>query len=224
MIRNLEWAGATLDNIETNLAEVVQDNKLTDTSSLASAFQSARAKLATLKKAVMAMETDSENLAKAVDFTKNVASVPQPLLDRIGDLNGKRDAYHDLIADNASLANTDIGKRFDEAIQSLAAALVRLTASQLEQKQVDAGQAEGEWNLQALVRPDNRGRKRQGLLYRHEGGLKKSIREAGKTVSLAPLDSARNVRAARPGSRRRRWRTRTGQPSQPVELANPVVG
>jgi hypothetical protein len=197
--RNLDWAGATLDLIQSNLAEVVQDYKLTDTSSLNAAFQSARAKIVPLKNAVLSTEPGSENLDKAVEFTKSVAGIPQPLLDRIGDLNGKRDTYHDLTNDNPSLAGTDIGKRFDEAIQSLAAALARLTACQVDQKEVEAGEAEGAWNLQAL-RCDQiieEGRDEASYLATKED-LTKSIREAGKKISLAPLDSARQqVRAAK---------------------------
>ncbi|MGD1085728.1 MAG: hypothetical protein ABSA47_13405 [Verrucomicrobiota bacterium] len=197
--RNLEWAGATLDNIEKNIADVVQDYKLADTTSLTSAFQSARAKLATLEKAATAAEPDSADLSKAVEFAKNVASVPQPLLDRIGDLDDKRDTFHNLMTDNPSLATTDIAKRFDEALQSLAAALVRLTACQVGQKELDAGEAEGGWNLQAL-RCDQiieDGRDEASYIATRED-LKKSIREAGKSISLAPLDSAREqVRAAK---------------------------
>ena len=129
---------------------IVQDNKVADTTSLASGFQNARAKLATLEKAATAAEPDSADLSKAVEFAKNVASVPQPLLDRIGDLDDKRDTFHNLMTNNPSLATADIAKRFDEALQSLAAALVRLTACQVEQKELDAGEAEGGWNLQAL--------------------------------------------------------------------------
>jgi hypothetical protein len=197
--RNLEWAGATLDNIETNIAQVIQENKLAATNSPASAFESARAKLATLRKAALSTETDSDTLAKALDFTKNVAGIPQPLLDRIGDLNGKRDTYRELMNDSPSLTNTDVGKRFGEAVQSLAATLVRLTACQVEQKQIEAGDAEGGWNLQSL-RCDqiiDEGRDEASYLATKED-LTKSIREAGKTVSLAPLDAAREqVRAAK---------------------------
>lgn len=198
-VRNLDWAGATLDIIEQNLAEAAQDNRLSDTSSVTSAFRSARAKLATLKNAAMATEPSTEDLDKAVEFTKNVAGIPQPLLDRMGDLSGKRETYHDLITDNPSLENTDIGKRFDEALRSLTAALARLTACQVEQKDLDAAEAEGAWNLQAL-RCDQiieEGRDEASYLATKED-LKKSMREAGKKINLAPLDAAREqVRAAK---------------------------
>jgi hypothetical protein len=197
--RNLEWAEATLDKMEKDLAEVARDNKLTDTNSLASAFQSARARLATLKKVATASEADSGDPAQAIEFTRNIAGLPQPLLDRMGDLDGKRATYHDLVADNPSLTNTDIGKRFDEALQSLAGDLAHLTACQLERKQSDAGEAEGVWNLQAL-RCDQiieEGKDEAAYLARKEE-LKKNMRDAGKTISLSPLDSAREqARAAK---------------------------
>jgi len=197
--RNLEWAGATLDNIEKDLAGVVEKYKAADTSSLAAAFQSARAKLDNLKKSAKASPPDAGDLGAAIDFTKNAASLPEPLLDRIGDLDGKQEAYHDLMSDNPSLTNTDIGKRFEEALQLLAGDLAHLTACQLEQKRNEAGAAEGEWNLQEL-RCDQiieEGRDEAAYLARRED-LNKNMREAGKTISLRPLESAREqVRAAK---------------------------
>ena len=197
--RNLEWAGATLDNIEKDLAGVVEKFKPSDTGSLTSAFQSARSKLDNLKKTVKASQPDAGDLAAAIDFTKNVASLPQPLLDRIGDLDGKQETYHDLMADNRLLTNTDIGKRFEGALQLLAGDLAHLTACQLEQKQNEACEAEGEWNLKAL-RCDqiiDEGRDEAAYLARKEE-LIKNMREAGKTISLGPLESAREqVRAAK---------------------------
>jgi hypothetical protein len=103
------------------------------------------------------------------------------------------------MADNPSLTNTDIGKRFDAALDLLAGNLARLTACQLEEKRVEAGEAEGEWNLQAL-RCDQmieEGRDEAAFLARKEE-LTKNMREAGKTVSLSPLEAARQqARAAR---------------------------
>jgi hypothetical protein len=199
--RNLEWAGATLDNIEKDMAGVVEKYKPSDTGSLTSAFQTARAKLVNLQMAAKASQPDAGDLDAAIDFTKNVASLPQPLLDRIGDLDGKQETYHDLMADNPSLTNTDIGKRFDGALVLLAGDLARLTACQLEEKRNEACEAEGEWNLQGM-RCDqiiDEGRDEAGYLARKEE-LNKNMREAGKTVSLRPLESARQqARAAKRG-------------------------
>ena len=188
--RNLEWTGATLDNIERNLAEVIRDHTLADTNALMSAFQSARGKLASLRKG--STEADSDDLAKAIEFTKNVAAVPQSVLDRIGELDEKREAYRKLVTDNPSHVHTDIGKRFDDAFRMLAGDLVLLTACQLEEKQLEAGEAEGGWNLQGL-RCDQiieEGTDEAAYLAKQEE-LKKSMREAGKAISLSPLDSAR---------------------------------
>ena len=66
-----------MDNIEKDLAEVIQDNKLTDTNSLISAFQSARGKLTSLGRVTTGTAADSGHLAKAIEFTNNVAGVPQ---------------------------------------------------------------------------------------------------------------------------------------------------
>jgi hypothetical protein len=190
--RNLEWAGATLDNMEKDLAEVVQDNRLTDTNSLVPAFLSARSRLASLRRLTTGTAADPGDLSKAIEFAKNVAGVPQSVLDRIGELDQKREAYRKLIADNPSLSETDIGKRFDDAYRSLAGDLMHLTVCQLEEKPLEAGEAEGEWNLQAL-RCDQiieEGTDEAAYLVRKEE-LKRGVREAGKTISLDPLDSAR---------------------------------
>jgi len=199
--RNLEWAGVTLDNIEKDLADVVQEHKLADKDSLASAFQSARTRLAALKKPAAASQAEAGDPAAALEFARNIASLPEPLLDRIGDLDGKQETYHDLMADNPSLTNTDIGKRFDGALVLLAGDLARLTACQLEEKRNEACEAEGEWNLQGM-RCDqiiDEGRDEAGYLARKEE-LNKNMREAGKTVSLRPLESARQqARAAKRG-------------------------
>jgi len=92
--RNLDWAGATLDKIEKDLDEIAQDNKIADTTTLTSAFKSARAKLAALRTAVTATEPDAGDLTRAVDFTKSIAGMHQTLLDRIDDLNGKQEAFY----------------------------------------------------------------------------------------------------------------------------------
>ena len=191
--------GVTLDNIEKDLAEVAKEHKLADTDALASAFQSARTRLAALKRPSAATPAEAGDPAAALQFARNVASLTEPLMDRMGDLDGKREAFHDLMADNPSLTNTDIGKRFDAALDLLAGNLARLTARQLEEKQIEAAEAEGEWNLQAL-RCDQvieEGRDEAAFLARKEE-LTKNMREAGKTVSLRPLDAARQrARAAR---------------------------
>jgi hypothetical protein len=123
----------------------------------------------------------------------------QTLLDRIDDLNGKQEAFYNLINDNPSLGDTDIGKRLGEAVQTLARNLLNLMAGQLEQKEIEAGDAEGAWNLQSL-RCDqimDEGKDEAAYLATKED-LKKNMREAGKTISLTPLDLAREqVRAAR---------------------------
>jgi len=199
VIRDLDWAEATLDKIGKDLDEIARDNKISDTTPLTSALQSARAKSDAFRKAAAADVPDAGDLAGAVDFTKNVASVPGSLLDRIDDLDGKKEAYQNLTNDNPSLGDTDIGKRFDGAFQSLAGDLLRLTACQIAQKESDAGEAEGEWNLQSL-RCDqilDEGKDEAAYLATKED-LKKSMREAGKTISLTPLDTAREqVRAAK---------------------------
>jgi len=197
--RNLDWAGATLDKIEKDLDEIAQDNKIADTTALTSAFKSAHAKLAALRTAVAANEPDAGDLTRAVDFTKSIAGMHQTLLDRIDDLNGKQEAYYNLTNDKPLLGDTDIGKRLGEAVQTLAGNLLNLMAGQLEQKEIEAGDAEGAWNLQSL-RCDqimDEGRDEAAYLATKED-LKKNMREAGKTISLTPLDLAREqVRAAR---------------------------
>jgi hypothetical protein len=103
------------------------------------------------------------------------------------------------MADNASLKNTDIPKRFDAALQSLAGNLAQLTACQVEEKRNEAAAAEGEWNLQSL-RCDqilDEARDEAAYLDKKED-LKKSMSEAGRLINLTPLDSARDkVRAAK---------------------------
>jgi len=198
VIRNLEWSGVTLEKIKTDLTAVVQDYQLADTNSLISAIESAKHRLTSLRIAATATEPDSGDLAKASEFAKNIAGLAQLVLGRIEDLDGKQETCRALIADNPSLANTDIGKRFDEAIQSLAGSLVSQSECQLKEETIEAGEAENEWNLQTL-RCDQlieEGTAEAAHLAKKEE-LKKSISEAGKAISLSPLESAHEqVRAA----------------------------
>ncbi|MCX7045503.1 MAG: hypothetical protein NTX50_08485 [Candidatus Sumerlaeota bacterium] len=149
-LRNLDWAGATVDKIEKDLAEFIQVNKLPTSNALAAAIQKARAKLSDLKSIVTVIEPGPEDLGKVMNYTKNLSNLAQTIMDRISDLDGKREAYRKLIADNPPLAKTDFGKRFDDEFRLLGESLVRLTACQLESKPIEAGEAEGAWNLQAL--------------------------------------------------------------------------
>ena len=192
--RNLVWAGVTLAKVEKDLAEVIRDNKLTDTNALTAAFQSTRSKLASLKKVATGAAHDAENLAKVMDSTRNISGLALSVLDLISDLEGKRETFDKLADEYPALAKTDLGKRFDAEFQLLAGSLLRRVALQLEEKRIEAGEAEGQWSLRAM-RCDQlieEGSDEATYLAQKED-LGDAIRESGKTISLAPLAAAREI-------------------------------
>ena len=198
-IRNLDWASVTLDKVEKDLADVIGDNSLTDTNALAAAFKFSRGRVGALRKSTAEATTQAEDLDKVVEFTKNVSGLAQSVLDRISELDAKREGYRKLINDNASLSRTDIGKRFDEGFHLLAGKLLRMPVCQLEEKSLEANEAEGMWNLQSL-RCDQiieEGWDEAAHLARQDE-LANGIREAGKTISLNPVAEAwEKVRAGK---------------------------
>ena len=195
--RNLEWAGVTLDKIERDLASVIRDHHLQDTTALDAAFKSARDRLTNLKKAAAA--PDAEALVKAMELTRSVGGLVQSVLERINDLDEKRELLEKLNDDNPSLAKTDLDKRFNAGLRLMAEGLLRQVACELGQQRLDAAKAEGDANLAALrcdqlLEEGND----EGAYLRRRGELEEEIRSAGKTIGLRPLDTARDaVRASK---------------------------
>jgi methyl-accepting chemotaxis protein len=104
-----------------------------------------------------------------------------------------------LLEDQPALAKTDFGKRLDEVLQALAGSLLRQAAEQLAEKPLAAGEIDGEWYLQSLRFDQlvDEGTDEAAYLAHKEEMLNK-IRESGKAVSLAALETARaKVRSVR---------------------------
>ncbi len=197
--RNLEWAALTLDKIEKDLAEVIEEHKLTDTNALATAFQTSRGRIAVLKKAIGVTASASDAFSKSMDFSRNISSAADSLFDRISDLNAKRESYRKLTEENPILLKTDIGTRFNEGLRLQAGLILRVEVCQLGEKPLEANEAEGELNLQAMRCEQilDTGWDEGGYLNRKEE-MVRSIREGGKSISLAPLDEVREkVRAVK---------------------------
>ena len=190
--RNLEWCGLTVDKIEKDLGEFCSDRKLTDTNAITEVFQRLHSKITSLKKSLDTATAKTEDIDSALNLAKTVSGGAQLLLDRMGDLEGKQKAYQDLISNNQSLTKTDLGTRHDHAMQLLAESVVHQVGFQLEEKTVEASEAEGEWNLQGLQcdQQVEFGYDEAAYLNRKEE-LQNAIRDTGKNISMQDFEAAR---------------------------------
>jgi hypothetical protein len=198
-LRNLAWAATTLAKVETDLGEIVREPQGPEAAALAAAVAEAHTRLAALKQVVATADAESESLGKAADFAKNLAGLAQWTIDRTGDLAGKQATRRKIFEERTVLAKTDFGKQLDDVLLALASCSVRQAAAQLAEKQVAVVEAEAVWNLQALRfdqlvdEADNEA----GWLER-KAELQDAVRESGKQIKLAGLESARDkVRTAR---------------------------
>jgi len=197
--RNLDWALVTLDKVEKDLADISTDATPADAQALPAAFESARRRLSNLKSKAKSGQADPEMASSVVDFTRDVSNLAQTVMDHINDRDQKGDSFQKLLDENGALEKTDVKMRFDEIVKSLTSDIVSNAALQLADKPGEAAESDGAWALDVL-RADQLSEEavEESEYLNQRKELEENMREAGKNISLAPFDQAREkLRAAK---------------------------